>query len=131
MNQPQFSDDVAGRERLRELLDRWQAGALDERAVHEAAEALSESFPGDLPSYPQSEPRSIAIEVLSQLEILNWQLITRQDIPALLDFLGTRRGEEERGWERYQKYWDSVDFDRRLKELADNPYYSKSAPRTR
>src|SRR5438094_700895 len=115
MNKPPFTDDSAGRERLRDLLGRWQKGVLDERAVHEAAEALSESYPGELPTYPHSDPRSIPIEVLSQLEILNWQLITREDIPALLDFLATQSGDEERGWERYQKHWENIDFDRRLR----------------
>ena len=102
MNKPPFTDDSAGRERLRDLLGRWQKGVLDERAVHEAAEALSESYPGELPTYPHSDPRSIPIEVLSQLEILNWQLITREDIPALLDFRSRQVGAclQAISWER-------------------------------
>lgn len=120
-------DDLTGF--LRTTLARWGAGEITERQVHELAEERWESFPKGPPNHPHNDPRSIPIEVLSQLEILNEQLITREDIPAFVDFLATPRGREEDGWMRLESYWDSVDFDARLRQLADNPYYSKSRPR--
>jgi len=48
--------------------------------VHEEAEALTERL-GEWPNYEETDPRSIAMEVLSQLEVLNYQLITSEDIP--------------------------------------------------
>jgi hypothetical protein len=61
--------------------------------------------------------------VLAQLEILNHQPITREDVPALLAFLGTPRGQAARGWMQWWQYWDGIDFAQRRRELATNPYY--------
>jgi hypothetical protein len=111
---------------MRDLLERWQSGALDERAVHETAEQMFEAFPDGPPTYPQDDPRSIPIEVLSQLEILNVQLITPVDIPALLRFLAAEPGEEQSAWQQLADYWNGIDFKQRLLELKDNPYYAKT-----
>ena len=119
---------AASREALIDLLRRWRLGVINERQVHELAESLWESYPDGPPTYPRGDPRSIAIEVLSQLEVLNVQLITPEDIPAFLEFLDTEAGQEQAAWEKWARYWAGVDFKRRLRELADNPYYSKSEP---
>jgi len=125
------TNEPVSRDELRELLRRWQAALIDEKAVHETAEAWTDRYPEKLPTYPHTDPRSIADEVLSQLEILDAQLITPEDVPALLAFLETPTGQEQAGWNRYQRYWDGVDFNQRIRELADIPYYSKSTPPTR
>lgn len=129
MNQSPESNEALDCAPLRTLPGHWLAGRVNERQVHERAEELGESlFRAGPPSFPRSDPRSIAAEVLSELEILNVQLITPADVPALLEFLATNAGEEERGWQRLMNYWDGIDFDKRLHELATNPYYSKSRP---
>jgi hypothetical protein len=74
-------------------------------------------------STSDTDDQSIAIEVLAQLEILNHQLITREDIPALLDFLDTPPRQAARGWKQWRQYWDGIDFAQRRRELATNPYY--------
>ncbi|MGH2472453.1 MAG: hypothetical protein ACRDG6_08635 [Candidatus Limnocylindria bacterium] len=99
----------ASRTNLPDLLERWRSGVIGERAVHEEAE------------------RSIAFEVVSQLEILNVQLITAEDVPAFIEFLETPSGAEGAGWDRWQHYWDGIDFAKRLKDLVNNPYYAKRA----
>ena len=68
-------------------------------------------------NYPEHHPRSIPMQVLVELDILNHQLITRDDIPALLEFLRTPPSEELQGWMRWQKYNDELDIDRRKEEL--------------
>jgi hypothetical protein len=70
-----------------------------------------------------NDPESIAIEVLSQLEILNHQLITTDDIPVIMEFLDTPPGEERDGWVKWQSYWKNVDYENRKRELIANPYY--------
>ena len=111
------------RDVLEALLKRWQTEEIDERTVHEEAESLWEEQE-HWPTYPKDDPRSIAVEVLSQLEILNHQLITRADIPAMLEFLNTPQGSELRGWSVWERYWEKLDLDTRKKALKDNPYYS-------
>jgi hypothetical protein len=113
--------DEADRSILRSLLLQWEARKLTEKDVHEAAEGLWESH--EWPEYSEADDRSIAIEVLSQLEILNHQLITTEDVPALLGFLDTTPGQAARGWIQWRQYWDGIDLEQRRRELATNPYY--------
>jgi hypothetical protein len=112
------------REELRSLLDRWQRGLIDERAVHETAEDLFAKYGEEPPLYPRDDHRSIVLEVVSQLEVLNHQLITPVDVPAFFEFLATPLGGELAAWEKWTRYWDRVDYKRRAKDLASNPYYA-------
>ncbi|WP_218080299.1 hypothetical protein [Anthocerotibacter panamensis] len=107
---------------VRNLLDLWSLGSLDARKVHEEAEKLWESIQPDS-FYPKDNYKSIIIEVLSQLEILNHQLIMPDDIPAILRFLDTPNGKELQGWEDWLNYWENIDMDVRRENLRSNPYY--------
>ena len=111
------------RDVIQTLLERWQSGVIDEREVHEEAEMLWDEHE-EWPTFPEHHPESIAIEVLSHLEILNHQLITREDIPAMLTFLDTPPGKELQGWKAWRRYWEGLDLRSRQKALKDNPYYS-------
>ncbi len=113
---------TVNRETVCSILLRWAANKLTEKDVHEEAERIWESE--EWPVYDESDDRSIEIEVLSQLAILNHQLITVQDIPVMLEFLATPPGHAREGWERWKRYWESLDMDQRCKELAANPYYT-------
>ena len=62
------------RNSIQTLLERWQSGLIDERHVHEEAERLCEQYE-EWPTLSEHHPESIALEVLSHLEILNHQLI--------------------------------------------------------
>lgn len=106
---------------LRSLVLRWATGELTERNVHETAESLWESQPW--PNYSEADDRSIALEVLIQLDILNHQLITAEDVPALIAFLDTPPGQAAQGWRRWRQYWASIDWDQRRRVLAGQPYY--------
>ncbi|MBI1926186.1 hypothetical protein HYR99_18285 [Candidatus Poribacteria bacterium] len=108
---------------IQTLLKRWGSGTIDEREVHEEAERLCDQYE-EWPTLPERHPESIAIEVLSHLEILNHQLITREDIPVMLAFLDTPLGKELKGWKAWRRYWDGLDFRSRRKVLKHNPYYS-------
>jgi hypothetical protein len=110
------------RKLLLDLVTQWEAGSLNEVDVHEKAEELWEQ--DDWPEYAEEDPRSIAIEVLSQLEILNHQLIIKDDIPAIIAFLKTPEGKERSGWSAWKQYWDSIDLTARKATLKDNLYYS-------
>jgi hypothetical protein len=110
------------RNRITTLLKQWADGVINERQVHEQAEEWLEQL-SEAPSYPEKDPRSIPLEVLVQLDTLNHQLITRDDIPAIQTFLHTPSGKEPSGWAFWRKYWDDLDLERRKEELKSNPYY--------
>ena len=107
---------------IRSLLQRWRSNEIDERGVHEEAERLLDEH-GWI-EYPENDDRSVVLEVLSQLGILNRQLVTREDIPAMLGFLDTPPGEAQKGWQTWRRYWNSLDYEKRREELEQNPYYS-------
>jgi hypothetical protein len=79
-------------EQLREAVQQWLlasgAGELSARELHVAAEALWESRAW--PTYDNEDDRSIAIEILCQLDILDHQLVLPADIPALLEVFKAR-----------------------------------------
>jgi hypothetical protein len=110
------------RGKLRALLERWQRGEIDERIVHDEAEAMLEQ--ADWPVYQEADPRSIVVEVLSHLEILDHQLITREDIPTMIAFLDVATGQEPLGWDAWRRYWNAIDFDVRRQALRNNAFYS-------
>ena len=107
---------------LTKLLELWKAGSLNEREVHERAEFLLDEI-GELPNYSESDPRSVAAEVLMQLEILNHQLITREDIPAMEAFLRAQPGHEAEAWAKWRSYWEQLNIESRRQKLGNNPYY--------
>ena len=111
------------RNKLLTLLEQWQSGTIDEREVHWQAEEWLEQL-SDEPNYPEHDPRSIPMEVLVELDTLNHQLLTKDDIPAMVEFLHTPPSEELQGWARWQRYNDELDLESRKKELKNNPYYS-------
>lgn len=111
------------RSELLVLLEQWQRGALNEREVHEQAESLSDQL-GEQPLCPEHDPGSIPMEVLLHLEILNHQLITPEDIPAMQAFLNTPLGNESQGWAAWRSYWENLDLESRRQKLKLNPYYS-------
>ena len=80
----------ASRNHLLDILDKWEVGNLSEVEVHEIAEKLFEQK--NWPDCDEGNFRSILVEVLSHLEILNHQLITQEDIPAIVQFLKTPEG---------------------------------------
>jgi hypothetical protein len=107
---------------IRSLLRRWRSDEIDEREVREEAERLLDEH-GWI-EYPENDDRSVALEVLSQLGILDRQLVIREDIPAMLGFLDTPPGEASKGWQTWRRYWNSLDYEKRREELKQNPYYS-------
>jgi|SRR5215831_1910626 len=114
--------DVIARDILLDLLRNWESGVFDETRVHAAAESLWEAA-GDWPTYPKGDARSIAIEVLSNLDTMNVGFIGREDIPAMRAFLETSPGDEIDAWKTWDAYWAKVDFDVREQLLGADGYY--------
>jgi hypothetical protein len=111
------------RARLTSLLVRWQAGELTAAEVHAEAESLWDAE-AEWPTLPEAQFGAIVIEVLQQLDIMNHQLILRQDTPAILAFLKAEPGEEQVAWQRWRAYWEGLDYPARRQELATDPFYN-------
>ena len=61
---------------------------------------------------------SVEFEIISQLEILNHQLIIDEDIPLILDFL------KNENWDNWREYWDQIDYEKRKELLQGDSFYS-------
>ena len=109
------------RDEILEIVKKWQDESITEVEVHGFAENLVEQINSNEPPPLLDD---IASEVLFQLGIMNHQLITRDDIPAIIDFLHTQEGEETKGWKTWKDYWEWVDFDQRKNELKDTQFYN-------
>ena len=105
----------------RDLLTRWESGAIHSAEVHKTAEQWYGAI--SVPQYPESDHRSIPIELLTNLDALNHQLIGRCDVPAMLAFLGTAPGDELESWARWRAYWSHVDLDERERQRGAGMYF--------
>jgi hypothetical protein len=113
---------------LRDLLLRWESAKLNEKQVHEETDRIWAER--EWPEFKNSDGRSVIVEVLSQLSMLNAQWIIAEDIPMMLSFLDTPSGQEFQAWEKWREYWKGIDYAARRKKIADNSYYSQSGPGT-
>lgn len=111
------------KDQIENLLRAWQAGEIDAMELHRTAEGIWEDC-GPWEDYPESDPRSIVAEVLSELEVLNHQWIIAEDIPMFLEFLDTPAGEEEVSWQKWKRYWDEMDMEARRKKVEGNIFYT-------
>lgn len=109
---------------LFQLLNNWAEGHINEQQVHVDAEVMFEELQSNIQK-PITEGHILIIyEVLSQLSILNYQLITVEDVPVIVQFLNTLQGQEQEGWRKWRSYWDNLDIKQRRKLLEENSYYS-------
>jgi hypothetical protein len=107
---------------LKKLLSLWREGQLSPREVRDRAEEMWAS--NEWGVFSETDDRSIPVEVLAQLDAMNLQWITADDVPALLNFLNTPPGHASEGWKWWRRYWDTIDFPARRRLLAGEPFYS-------
>jgi hypothetical protein len=102
------------REELRSVLVDWQSGVLLPLEVLEWSEReVALDAPTD----------EVTKEILSRLDILHLNLVTADDIPALLqalDFPIEQSGEALLSLKRYD---ESVDWEARKERYQNNPLY--------
>lgn len=118
--------DVTNRDQIRVLLQQWQRRQVTPLDVLVEAERIWESDPlyNNYIPFPRTDSRSVYYSVLLMLEVLHVQLLMREDIPMILAFLDTPAGGEEKAWQLWDAYWDSVDYDDRSKTLQGSDYYT-------
>jgi hypothetical protein len=115
---------VVTRAELAEMLYRWQAGALSNRQVHDWAEELF--GPADYDDWEGEgmEDGSVACAVLGELDQLDMNLLTVDDVPALLGFLATPPGEFRQGLADWEAEVAKRNIPARQRALRDDPVYA-------
>jgi hypothetical protein len=107
---------VISRQEVRALLERWQRGETVASQVHIWAEdrhAVSAFEPED----------EVVNELLGQLDMLNLNLITAEDVPALLRALDDL-GDTDRVIQDLERYFEGIDLVRRSAKCAGDPLYA-------
>jgi hypothetical protein len=111
--------------KLRSLLRQWADGNVDEQEVHADAEYLFEQLQELTQRPDDTNVGSLLYEALSHLSFLPQQLIIKDDIIVILNFLDTPPDMLEEGWKNWYRYWDDeLDYAQRRHILSDNLYYS-------
>jgi hypothetical protein len=105
------------RDDLRSLLTAWHAGSHSAADVHSWAEAR---FAVDAWECEDD----VANEVLAQLDMLDMNLVTRDDVPALLAMLDVPSGQGAGASQQFEARISSSDLERRKKQLATDPTYA-------
>lgn len=121
-------DCTAIRNFVADLLDQWEQGILDERQVMDRAEDMWDTVDDDVVNLPDAHPCSTVLEALHDLSVLNWQLIIKQDLPAIRSFLNADSRETESAWRIYRAYWESTNLSARKHALQHSSFYITGEP---
>ena len=102
---------------LRELLTQWSLGNMHAVDVLELAESYYDAVTNGRAVSPLEE------ELISQLSVLNQQLLTKEDIPKMLQLIEAVGGDEVKALNSWRSYLDSIDYEERRARLIDPPYW--------
>ena len=113
---------------LLELLRAWDAGAIDETQVRDTAEQLEATWEAweelDRTALAHVPPLFDALaEMLTTLSDLHLRLVTRADIPAMVECLQALDQDPAGALAGWVAYSDGVDWKVRGRELRDHPFY--------
>jgi len=115
------------RQDLIEKLTDWQTGKMSTEEIHDWATDNWVPYEDQYEDHEFSEDGeylSVTRDVLNYLEELFRLDITEEDVPELLNFLRTPKGQYEKGNKKMTDYFDSIDWDKRNEELKDRKPYS-------
>lgn len=121
---------VVAREYLISLLQAWKDGKITAADVYETATILYGSHGWRILDWEGNEEYSVTIDVLENLESLNVDSFTRDDIDPTLEFLHTPLGQYEEGNKKWQQYSLSIDYEERARVLGLYYPYPPEGPRS-
>lgn len=113
--------ETISREDILHILKKWESNVIDVQDVYNWAylKYLKENVDyNDCEGY-----NSVCLEVISYLDTLDLNLVTREDIPALIQFISTPIGEFKNGFNLWKDYINSIDITHRKHKLRNNPFY--------
>jgi hypothetical protein len=116
--------EIITREQLRSLLIQWRNSALSEKQLHEWAENKYQNHEVDYSDW-ENDDNSVTNEVLATLDMMDMNLMTKEDIKYYLDFLDTPLGQFAAGLKKLEDNLKAINFTQRKKSLANNQFYEK------
>ena len=105
-----------------QLLKAWQRDDVTAAEVQAWAEGIY--IPGTFEVDDYEGGDSVCAEVLQHLDCLDMNLVIQEDIPLLLEFLSTPKGQFSLGFERWDRMTKSIDYRQRMKLLRGIAPYS-------
>lgn len=115
------------RQNIIEKLIDWQTGRLSSEEIFDWANdnwVPHEDQYEDHEYSSSGEYQSVTRDVINYLEELFRLDITKDDIPELLKYLQTPKGQYEKGNQKLTNYFNSINWDKRNEKLKDKKPYS-------
>jgi hypothetical protein len=115
------------RSEIIDILRKWQSGKMTVDQVKEWAE---ERYQDDEDKYLftdfEGKPESsVSVEIMANLSAADLYLVTVDDIPEYIAFLETPVGSFLKGYKRFAKYHNSIDYDARIEKIKKIPFYAE------
>ena len=112
------------RQELIDLFERWIKRDIVAEDVYNETVEIVKTFNGQWPDIYEDDPLNIPLEVITCLYDADRLLVTYKDAPALVAFLKTREGDEEKGLDVLNKHFSKERWLQRRQEIFDEfgPY---------
>ena len=112
---------VVSRGEVIDVLQKWLKGEVDEEELYRWAG--SRYSVSDYDVEDREEDDSITNEVLGHLDMMDMNLVVKEDIPAMIEFLNTPKGKFNEGYSQWARYTKSINYKQRKEKLRHNPFY--------
>lgn len=114
---------LQAREQLVKLLEDWRAGLLTSPwDIQDGAEIIEHNLVDKRLLSPGKEMTGIAAQIDSVLELLTnaqQQFVLPKDTDVMLSLLSASENEIEEALVLHSKYWNSIDYNLRKKEVEE------------
>ncbi len=115
---------IISRNQIKEILNKWLNNELSASQVHEWAGNL---YPNDNVEYTDWEgddDNSVTNQVLADLDMMDMNLMIKDDIEHYLVFLDTPPDQFNFGCQKLENYLYTIDLEIRREELRNDEFYS-------
>jgi len=109
------------RDDVKEVLHKWANGSIATHEVHAWASERHASKVFTLTD-KEEEEKSITNEVLALLDCLVLNLVSSDDVPALIKLLETPQGQYKDGIFAWEDYLHSLDLEKRKEEIKKDSF---------
>lgn len=112
------------RKELIEILNKWENGDLTEKEIFEWASNIRSADGYDVDDWEGDEENSVANEIIAYLDMMDLNLVTKDDVGAMKEFLSTPIGSFINGYNKWESYNKNININQRKNQLIDNELYN-------
>jgi hypothetical protein len=112
------------RDDVKEILLKWNEDVLNATDVHEWASNRYAVDGYDFTDWEGDDDFSVTNEVLGELDRLDMNLISKEDIPVYMALLNTPIGDSQSGILKLEQYQKSINYEERKKKLNKEKLYA-------